>query len=114
MSAFLIAALTRRSVETRSLSCAFIAALTQSLILSRSTMTSFLSERSLAPSLYCDQRPNGLDQPERPGALRKTVDRCQHAGARERQNKARTMIFERIEDQHRRQRKQAESRDPIH
>src|SRR5262249_18250414 len=55
MSAFLIAAVIRRSVDRRGLSCAFIAIFTSSLILSRSTATSS-SLAGLQTALALDRR----------------------------------------------------------
>src|SRR6266700_2783418 len=117
MSAFLSAEFTSRSVETRRASPAFMAVFKASLMLSRSTGQPHVSGRSGGldpPAAERDERPDRLDQPERPSALQEPIDRAERASHRERQDVPPTALLQRIEEQHRGDGKQAKSGQKIH
>ena len=66
------------------------------------------------PAAQGHQRPNGFDQAERPGALKKPVKRTETTRAGESQDEPRAALLEGVADQHRRHRKQAESCKAVH
>ena len=66
------------------------------------------------PAAQGHKRPNGFDQAEWPGALKKPVKRTETTRARESQDEPRAALLKGVADQHRRHRKQAESCKAIH
>jgi hypothetical protein len=66
------------------------------------------------PTPYCNQSPNGLDQTERPGSLKESVERRESTAGRKRQDKPTTAVFQGVAHQHYRDREKAKCRQPVH
>src|SRR5580704_16552858 len=62
------------------------------------------------PALDCNERPNTFHYSERPCSLKKPIGRTKNARDGEPQNVPVAAFFERIRDQHGRNRKQSEER----
>ena len=54
----------------------------------------------LPPSPNSNDRPNGFDHSERPGALKKSIDRSQNTAAAKCKNVPGAAFFERVADKH--------------
>ena len=70
--------------------------------------------RRLTPSAATRPGPDRLDQPERPGALQKSVNRTERASAREGEDEPVAAILQRVSHQHRGHREQTEQAQRIH
>jgi hypothetical protein len=68
----------------------------------------------MTPFVQGDERPNRLDEAERPGALEEPICRAKRAGARERQSEPMAARFEPVGREHRRDREKAEERQTVH
>src|SRR5215472_8552657 len=66
------------------------------------------------PSPYGDQRPNCLKHSEGPRPLEESVDGTKDTGCRKGQDERSAAIFQRVTDQHRRNRGQTEKSEGIH
>ena len=66
------------------------------------------------PSSHGDQRPNCLKQSERPRSLQESVGGTEDTGCGEGQDERSAAIFQRVADQHRSNRRQAEKSECIH
>src|SRR6267142_1919810 len=73
--------------------------------------------RSLPPDAPAPQRdtgPDRLDEPERPSALEKAINRTKRAGAGEGEDEPVAAIFQRVCHEHRSHREQTEQAKRIH
>src|SRR3954454_4911993 len=66
------------------------------------------------PAPQRDPGPDRLDQPERPGALQKSVSRTQRAGSREAEDEQAIAILHCVTHEHRGHREQSEQAEGIH
>src|SRR5216684_1044523 len=66
------------------------------------------------PAPQRDESPDRLDQPERPGALQKPIDRTQRAGHGKSQDEPMAALLQRVSHQHRGHREQAEKAKGVH
>jgi hypothetical protein len=66
------------------------------------------------PARKSDHRPDRLDQPKRPSALKEAISGAERARAGEQQHKPMATTFEGVADQHCRNGEEAEERKRVH